>query len=61
MLAIIGAAMVAGTAAGFWYLLPRNGQEHPLIENSGVGSMATITILTLFTIGIALFFEGLFG
>jgi hypothetical protein len=61
MLTIIGAAMVAGTTAGFWYLLPRNGREHPLLENSGVGSMATITILTLFIVGFALFCEGLLG
>jgi hypothetical protein len=61
MLTIIGAAMVAGTTAGFWYLLPRNGREHPLLENSGVGSMATITILTLFIVGFALVCEGLLG
>jgi hypothetical protein len=53
--------MVAGTTAGFWYLLPRNGREHPLLENSGVGSMATITILTLFIVGFALVCEGLLG
>jgi len=61
MLTIIGAAMVAGTTAGFWYLLPRNGREHPVLENTGIGSMATITILTLFIVGIALFCEGLLG
>jgi hypothetical protein len=61
MLTIIGAARVAGTTAGFCYLLPRNGREHPLLENSGVGSMATITILTLFIVGFALFCEGLLG
>jgi hypothetical protein len=40
MLTIIGATLVAGTSAGFWYLLPRNGEEHPLVQNPGVGSMA---------------------
>ena len=53
MLTIIGAAMVAGTSAGFWYLLPRNVKEHPLVENPGVGSMVTIVILTLFIVGVA--------
>jgi hypothetical protein len=61
MLTIIGATLVVGTAAGFWYLLPRNGKEHPLVENSGVGSMVTIVILTLFIVGVAVMFEGLLG
>jgi hypothetical protein len=61
MLTIIGAAMVAGTSAGFWYLLPRNGKEHPLVENPGVGSMVTIVILTLFIVGVAVMCEGLLG
>jgi hypothetical protein len=52
MLTIIGATLVAGTSAGFWYLLPRNGKEHPLVENNGVGSMVTIAILTLFIVGV---------
>jgi hypothetical protein len=61
MLTIIGAALVAGPCAAFWYLLPRNGKEHPWVTNSGVGSMVTITILTVLTIGLAVLFEGLFG
>jgi len=61
MLTIIGAAMIAGTSAGFWYLLPRNGKEHPLVQNTGVGSMVTIAILTLFIIGVAVMCEGLLG
>ena len=61
MLTLLGTALVAGTGATFWYLLPRNGKEHPWVRNAGVGSMVTITILTLLIIGLALFFEGLFG
>jgi len=61
MLTIIGAALVAGTSAGFWYLLPTNGKEHPLVENAGVGSMVTIVILTLFIVGVAVLCEGLLG
>jgi hypothetical protein len=61
MLTVIGAAMVAGTSAGFWYLLPRNGKEHPLVQNNGVGSMVTIVILTLFIVGVAVMCEGLLG
>jgi hypothetical protein len=61
MLTIIGAVMIASTIAGFWYLLPRNGKEHPLVQNTGVGSMVTITILTVFIIGVAVMCEGLLG
>jgi hypothetical protein len=61
MLTILGATLVAGTSAGFWYLLPRDGQEHPLVRNAGVGSMVTIVILTLFIVGVAVMCEGLLG
>jgi hypothetical protein len=61
MLTVLGTAMVAGTSAAFWYLLPRNGKENPLVANTGVGSMATITILSLAIVGIALLCEGLLG
>jgi hypothetical protein len=61
MLTIIGATLVAGTSTGFWYLLPRNGKEHSLVENTGVGSMVTIVILTLFIVGVAVMCDGLLG
>jgi hypothetical protein len=55
---ICGAALVAGSCAGYWYLLPRNGQEHPLVKNSDVGSMVTITIMATLTIGLGLLLGG---
>ena len=58
---IPGAALVAGSSAAYWYLLPTNGQVNPLVENSDVGSMITIAIMSLDVIGIALLFDGLFG
>jgi hypothetical protein len=58
---ICGAALVVATCAGYWYLLPRNGQENPLVKNSGVGSTVTIAIMALFTFGAAMLLEGLFG
>lgn len=61
MLTIIGAALVAGTSTGFWYLLPRDGKEHPLVGNSGVGSLVTVAILALFVVGVAVLCEGLLG
>ena len=61
MLTIIGAALVAGTSTGFWYLLPRNGKVNPLVRNPGVGSIVTVAILTLFVVGVAVLCEGLLG
>ena len=58
---ISGAAVIGVTAAGYWYLLPRNGEVHPLVRNSDVGSMVTIAIMALLTFGIALLGEGIFG
>jgi hypothetical protein len=62
MLSIIcGAALLVATCSFYWYLLPRNGQENPLVKNSDVGSMVTIVIMAVFTFGAALLLDGLFG
>jgi hypothetical protein len=58
---ICGAALVAVSIGGFWYLLPRNGLEHPLVRNSGLGSAMTLLIMTALTVGVVLMFEGLTG
>jgi hypothetical protein len=58
---IFGAAMVVTASASFWYLLHRNGQVNPLVQNSDVGSMVTIAIMGVLTIGVCVMFEGLFG
>ena len=53
--------MVVVTCGFYWYLLPRNGKVHPLVQNSDVGSMVTIAIMAMFTFGMALLLEGLYG
>ncbi len=58
---ISGAAMLVVTCAFYWYLLPRDGKVHPLVQNSDVGSMITIVIMGMFTFGVALLCDGLFG
>ena len=60
-LIISGAALVAVSIGGFWYLLPRNGLEHPLVRNSNVGSAMTLVIMIALTVGVVLMFEGLAG
>ena len=60
-LTICGAALVAVSVGGFWYLLPRNGLEHPLVRNSNVGSAMTLVIMIALTVGVVLMFEGLAG
>jgi hypothetical protein len=62
MLSIIcGAALLVATSIFYWYLLPRNGQENPLVKNSDVGSMVTIAIMAAFTFGAALLLNGFFS
>jgi hypothetical protein len=60
-LAISGAALVIISIAVFCFLLPGKGRVNPLVENSSVGSMVTIAIMSTLTFGLAMFFEGLFG
>ena len=56
---ISGVALVGFGSGSFWYLLPRKGRVHPLVENSDVGSMITIGIMTVLTAGLALLGAGL--
>jgi hypothetical protein len=60
MLSIIcGVVLIGLSVSGFWHLLPRNGKEHPLVENTAVGSTVAITIMCFLTIGVALFISRL--
>jgi hypothetical protein len=58
---IFGAALVAVTSASFWYFLPRKGQVHPLVEKFDGGSMITLAIMTILTIGVVMMFAGFLG
>jgi hypothetical protein len=58
---ISGVVLVVIGGGSYWYLLPRKGQVHPLVQNSDIGSMITIGIMTVLTAGFALFFAGLFA
>ena len=60
-LTVCGAALVAATSASYRRLLPRNGKVHPLVNNSDIGSMITIALMTTFTLGVALLFAGFYG
>jgi hypothetical protein len=60
-LTVSGAALVVISIAIFCLLLPGKGRVNPLVENSSVGSMITIAIMSTLTFGLAMFFEGLFG
>ena len=53
-LILFGVALIAISSACFWYLLPNNGQVHPLIDKFDGGSMITIVILTMVTVGTLL-------
>ena len=59
---IIGVVLIVITSVGFWYLLPRNGQVHPLVNKWDGGSMITIVIMTGFTFGVVIILStGLIG
>ena len=58
---ISGVAMLVGGFGGFWYLLPRQGDVHPIVRNSDVGSMVTIAIMTVITIGFVFLGAGFLG
>ena len=51
---ICGAAAVAFSSTGFWYLLPTNGQVHPLVDKFDGGATITIVVLTMWTVGAVL-------
>jgi hypothetical protein len=62
MLSVVGGAcLIAASVGSFWYLLPRNGQEHPLVRNSSVGSTITLVIMIGLTVGVVLLLEGFTG
>ena len=56
----IGSACIAFGCVSFWYLLPRDGRVHPLVERWDGGSMLTLGIMTVMTLGIAVLMAGLF-
>jgi hypothetical protein len=58
---ICGAVLVVVTSAVFWYLLPRNGKVHPIVESLDGGSMITIVIMTTLTFGVVIMIEGFIG
>jgi hypothetical protein len=60
-LTVSGAGLIVAGSAFFWYLLPRRGQVNRLVQNAAVGSMVTIAIMSVLTLGVCMLFEGLFG
>jgi hypothetical protein len=62
MFAILGGAiLIVGPSVGFWYLLPRNGRVHPIVNAFDGGSTITLAIMTLFTIGLVMVIAGFSG
>jgi hypothetical protein len=57
----IGAILTASGCGCFWYLLPRDGRVHPLVQWWDGGQMVTIGIMSIITCGIALMLDSLFG
>ena len=58
---VAGAALIIFSCGTFWYLLPRNGEVHPFVKNSDIGSMVTIGLMTTLTAGLGLLAAGIIG
>lgn len=58
---ISGAVLLVAGCGSFWYLLPRKGVVHPFVQNSDVGSMVTIGIMTVITVGCVFLGAGFLG
>jgi hypothetical protein len=58
---ILGAALIASGCGSFWYLLPRDGKVHRIVQMWDGGQMLTIGIMSMITCGIALMLDGVFG
>jgi hypothetical protein len=52
----IGLVAVGGTS--LWYLMPTNGQTHPLAKLPLLDSMIPVAIISALTIGLALIISG---
>jgi len=58
---IVGASAISAAGVSFWLLLPRDGNVHPMVRNSDVGSMVTLAIMSVLTFGAVMLFAGLIG
>ena len=53
-----GFGVFAAGGATLWYLMPTNGQVHPLARKPLLGSLIPIAIISALTIGGALIISG---
>lgn len=61
MFLILGVALIVIGCSSFWYLLPRDGKIHPIVQMWDGGQMVTIGLMSIITCGIALMLDGIFG
>jgi len=62
MYAIISGLVVSGAGgAGLWYMMPHDGQPHPLAKKPLLDSLIPIAIVSAFAIGVALIIDGIVG
>jgi hypothetical protein len=54
-----GLVLIGAGVASFWYLLPRDG--HARVENTDIGSLITIGIMGLVTVGVVFVGAGILG
>jgi hypothetical protein len=48
--------LIAGVSAGtFWYLLPKNGQTHPIVTMPFLDQLVPVSLVSGLAIGITMF------
>lgn len=61
MSAVLGAFLFCGSAAMVWFIRPREGREHKLLENYALQNLIIIAIVSGLAIGFTLLLSGLFS
>ena len=52
MLALVGLILIAVSVAGFWAMLPKNGNVHRLATVPVLGSLVPLAIISGFILGL---------
>lgn len=58
MLGILGFLITGVSAWTFWYLLPKNGQIHPIVMMPFLDQFVPVSLISGLALGIAMFISG---
>lgn len=55
MLGILGLLITGVSAGAFWYLLPKNGEVHPIVTMPFLDQLLPVSLVSGLAIGITMF------